>query len=206
MRRLLTLSLLAVAALSGCQNGRDLNLLGYSTRPQFDEGIRTVYVPILKSTAFETTPNRDFEVDITKAVIREIESRTRMKVVSNRDQADTELIGTLVSIRKAAVNVNQQALIREAEVTVTMQVIWRDLRDGRILSNPRRPAGTDTPVPFDPSVTLPDSVAIRQVPVPAQIIAVGRILPELGESNATANLFIANQLAKQVVNMMESSW
>ncbi|QEL19053.1 LPS assembly lipoprotein LptE [Limnoglobus roseus] len=206
MPRLLTLSLLAVAALSGCQNDRNFKLFGYSTQPQFDEGIRTVYVPVFKNIAFETTPYRDFEVDISKALVREIETRTRMKVVSNRDEADTELLGKLVSIRKGVVNVNQQSLIREAEITTTVDIVWRDLRTGRILSNRRQRPPVDAPTPFDPSVTLPEPTPEREKAIPAQVVAVGRILPELGESNATANQAIANQLAKQIVNMMESPW
>lgn len=205
MRRLFLLGLFAFAV-PGCQTGRDLKLFGYSTRPQYDENIRTVYVPVFKNVAFQTTPYRDFEVDITKSLIREIEARTRMKVVANRDEADTELLGTLANIKKSVVNINQQVLARETEVTVTAFIVWRDLRDGRILSNPRPPAGTAEPVPFDPSVTLPEATPERIKASPAQVVAVGRILPELGESSSTANQAIANQLAKQIVNMMESPW
>lgn len=206
MTRWTPLALIALSLTAGCQSGRDFTLLGYSTKPQHDENIRTVYVPVMKNLAFQTTPNRELEVDITKAVIREIESRTRMKVVSDRESADTELLGTLVNIRKNVVNTNQQNLTREAEITATVNVVWRDLRDGRVLSNRRSAAPPDAPVPFDPSLPPPDAVPVKEKAYPAQIIAVGRVLPELGETNATANQSIANQLAKQIVNMMEAPW
>lgn len=208
MTRLLTVSVLLLVGATGCQTGRDFKLFGYSTRPQFDENIRTVYVPAVKNVVFQTTPNRDLEVEITRAVIREIETRSRMKVVSDRERADTELNCTLADIRKNVVNINQQNLTREAEVLVVMNVVWRDLRDGRVLSN-RRPGptvGVETPQPFDPSLPPVADVPLREKATPAQVTAVGRILPELGESNASANLALANQLAKQIVNMMESGW
>lgn len=202
-RRTLLLMLLAV---TGCQSGRDFTLFGYSTRPQYDDSIRTVYVPTMKNTAFQTTPNRELEVDITKAVIREIEAKTRMKVVSDRERADTELLGTVVGIRKGVVNVTQQNLTREAEVTVTANVVWRDLRTGSVLSNRRPAAAPEAPIQFDPSLPPPEAVPVDERAVPAQIVVVGRIIPELGESNATANLSVANQMAKQIVHMMECAW
>lgn len=206
MIRWLTFPVLVLASLTACQSGRDFTILGYTTRPQHEENIRTVYVPVFKNTAFQTTPNRELEVDITKAVIREIESRTRMKVISDRERADTELLGTLVNIRKGIVNTNQINLTREAEITATVNVTWRDLRDGRVLTNRRPVAPPESPVPFDPSLPPLEPVVTPQRAIPAEIVAVGRILPELGETNATANQSVANQIAKQIVNMMESSW
>ena len=206
MPRMSCLFVVTLLVSTGCQSGRDLKVFGYSTKPQYDESIRTVYVPMMKNVAFQTTPNRELEVDITKAVIREIESKTRMKVVSNREQADTELLGTLVNIRKGVVNTNQQNLTREAEITGTVEVVWRDLRTGRVLSNRRPSVPPETPMQFDPSLPPPETVAVNEKAIPAQIIAVGRVLPELGESNATANQMLANHLAKQIVHMMESSW
>jgi hypothetical protein len=196
----------ALVVLGGCQTGRDFTFLGYSTKPLHDESIRTVYVPVFKNVAFQTTPNREMEVDITRAVIREIEQRTRMKVVSDRERADTELLGTLVNIRKGVVNTNQQNLTREAEITATVNVVWRDLRNGCVLSNRRPAAQPEAVVPFDPSLPPSEPVAVREKAVPAQVMAVGRVLPELGETNATANQSLANQIAKQIVNMMELNW
>ena len=204
LRTMIVGCILAMA--TGCQSGRDFTFLGYSTTPLHDENIRTVYVPVFKNLAFQTTPNREMEADITRAVIREIEQRTRMKVVSERERADTELLGSLVNLRKGVVNTNQQNLTREAEITATVNVIWRDLRDGRVLSNRRPAAQPESVVPFDPTLPPPEPVEIREKAVPAQVVAVGRVIPELGETNATANQSLANQIARQIVNMMESNW
>ena len=46
-------------------------LLGYTTRPNYDLGIRTVRVPIFKNY----TLWRGLEFDLTRAVIREIEAK-----------------------------------------------------------------------------------------------------------------------------------
>ena len=39
-----------------------------------------------------------------------------------------------------------------------------------------------------------------------KVVATGRLIPELGESNATANKSAVDKMAKQIVNMMEVAW
>ena len=43
-------------------------------------------------------------------------------------------------------------------------------------------------------------------PAPVRVTSVGRALPELGESNATAEQMATKRLAKAIVNMMERNW
>ena len=204
MRSLVGLALLALA---GCQSAKEFSVLGYSTGSQFDPDIKSVYVPVFKNVALETSPYRDIEVDITRAVIREISTRTPMKIVTDSERADTELIGTLVRIEKKLLNRNQQNNPREAEIVLHVSVVWRDLRDGRVLSNPRLPKRLEvTPPPFDPTLPPPPTLAVREEPRPTFIVASGRLLPEVGESNTTAAKLAMDQLAKQIVNMMERPW
>lgn len=205
-----------VAALCGCRGG--FSLLGYHVGADalYDPNIRTVYVPLFNNRAFQTTPYRGFEVDVTQAVIREIGKTTSFRVSSDYNTADTELLGNIVSIQHNLLNRNQLNLTREAELVVTVDVVWRDLRDGTILSNPRKrpipgrtvpsPAIDGPPVPFDPTVELPPVLPEIEAPVPVRIVATGRMLPELGETNASASTRVHNQIAVQIVSMMEKRW
>lgn len=211
-RRFLSLLPLAVV---GCRNG--YKFLGYDVGAGalYDPNIRTVYVPLFNNRAFQTTPYRGFEVDVTQAVIREIGKTTSFRVTSNVQTADTELLGNVVGITKSTLNRNQQNQVREQELMVLVDVVWRDLRDGTILSNPRQrpqPGGRgprlpdDQPVPFDPNLPPPPDLRELDQPVPVRIVATGRILPELGETNASASTRVHNQIAVQIVSMMERKW
>jgi hypothetical protein len=202
---IVTVTLLALAV-AGCQSGH-VNVLGYTTKPNFDPEIRSIYVPMFKNIALQTTPHRGLEVDITQAVVKEISTRTPMKIVTDPERADTELLGTLMKIEKTQLNRNQQNAVREAEITLTVTVVWRDLRDGRVLSNRRPPRPTEAPIPqFDPTLPPKPEENVRETPYAVTLTASGRVLPELGETTATADQMAVNQLAKQIVNMMESPW
>src|SRR5438105_3424760 len=76
---------------AGCASDGHFSILGYSTAPNYDPEIRTVYVRIFKSKVLETGPYRGIEFTLTRAVIDAIESKTPMKVLSDPDGADTEL-------------------------------------------------------------------------------------------------------------------
>ena len=206
--------LLAVALLpAGCQNA---SVFGYrlGNDSLYDPNIRTVYVPTFNNRAFQTTPYRGMEVDITRAVVRELGTKTPFRVVSDPERADTELIGNIVAIDKLKLNVNQQNALREGEIVVSVDVVWRDLRDGRILSSPRKgspvPPGVVppavTPIPFDPDLSQPPQASVAQAALPTRVVASGRLLPELGETNATASKRVIDQLAVQIVSMMEKPW
>jgi hypothetical protein len=214
-RRFLTLAALAPLVAAGCRGG--FNVFGYRVGADalYDENIRTVYVPLFNNRAFQTTPYRGLEVEITEAVIREIGKTTSFRVTSDCEKADTELLGNVVSITKTIQNINQQNFLREGEVVVQVDVVWRDLRTGEILSNPRRrplpgrplPNPLDAPPPpFDPNVPVPPEVRPLDLPIPVRLLAAGRFIPELGESNASAAQRVQNQIAIKIVEMMEKRW
>ena len=212
-RRFLALLAPASAALVGCQNG--FRIFGYQAGADalYDPNIRTVFVPIFNNRAFQTNPYKGFEVDVTQAVVREIGKTTSYRVTSDLGRADTELLGNIAIIQKQLLNLNQLNQIREAEIQVTVDVVWRDLRDGTILSNPRkarRPGApnpqTEDPLPFDPTVPLVPDLSDPAIPTPQRVVATGRLIPELGESNATASKRIHDQIAVQIVSMMERRW
>jgi hypothetical protein len=215
-RRFLALAAVSPLAAAGCRNG--FSIFGYraGAGALYDQNIKTVYVPLFTNRAFQTTPYRGFEVDVTEAVVREIGKTTTFRVTSDCERADTELLGNIISITKQLLNRNQQNQVREAEITVRVEVVWRDLRDGTILSNPRqRPAPGRTvpnplidapPPPFDPNVPVPPEDRKLDLPIPQQIVATGRALPELGETTASAETMIQQRIAVQVVSLMEKRW
>jgi hypothetical protein len=191
----------------GCAS--HFNLLGYSTAPNYDPGIRTVYVPIFETRVLETTPYRGVEFTLTRAVVDAIESKTPMKVVSDASGADTELQGTVVRLTKQLVNRTPFNEARELAHFLAVEVVWHDLRpghEGRILTNPKRREGAAGPmeVPFDLTVApLPPR---PDRPVPVLLTSVGRAVPELGESNTTGLQMAINRMAVQIVSAMEEGW
>jgi hypothetical protein len=216
-RRFLSLAAAAAPlAAAGCRGG--FKVFGYQAGADalYDPNIKTVYVPLFNNRAFQTTPYRGFEVDVTQAVIREIGKTTSFRVTSDCEKADTELLGNVVSIFKNLLNRNQQNQVREAEIVVWVDVVWRDLRDGTILSNPRlRPApgrGVPNalidapPPPFDPTVPVPPDLRDLDQPIPVRIVESGRMLPELGETNASAATLVPQKLAVRIVSLMEKRW
>src|SRR5207244_9108691 len=115
---------------------------------------------------------------------------------------------------KNILNRNQQNLTREAEVVLTVDVLWRDLRTGKNLSAPRRGVspgssqGLPPPevIPFDPNLPLPPGITPEESWIPIRLVATGRLIPELGESITTGEQKAINQRAVQIVSMMEKPW
>jgi hypothetical protein len=215
-RGFLGLALTPLAA-AGCQSGFP-TLFGYRLGADalYDSNIKTIYVPTFQNRAFQTTPYRGFEVDLTQALVTEIGRVTPYRVVSDPNRADTELIGVIMRIEKHNLNRTQQNTVREGELVVYVDVVWRDLRDGTILSAPRKnvvPTGTtlprtggESPVPFDPNVPQPPVIVVAPGLVPTSIIETGRYIPELGETNASAMQRVQYRLARKIVEMMENQW
>jgi hypothetical protein len=207
---------LAAALLPGCESSGHFTVLGYSTRPNYDAGIRTVYVPVFKSNIMTDATRRTLPEDVTRAVIREIEAKTPYKVVSDRCAADTELTGTLLTLTKNLLNRNQLNEIREAEIVLTVGIVWKDLRSGEVLSKPRK-GPTALPTPGIPALDIPEETGLTPVPPPAVpgkpdtpppviVTSLGDYIPEIGQSNITAYQQAVNRLAVQIVSMMEKPW
>lgn len=186
------LAILACLLLAGCGWDGHFSVLGYHTQPNYDLAIRTVRVPIFKNETFR----RGFEFELTRAVIREIEAKTPYKVVSG--DADTELTGTIISVTKGVLNRNQLNEVRESEVALGVQIIWRHLGTGEILSKPR--TGPGAPPPPPPPGAPP-------VPPPVTLVAdTSNFVPELGESITTAQKRVIDKLAVKIVSQMEIPW
>lgn len=194
--------------LLGCQGGGDFKVAGYSTQALFDPTIRTVSVPVFKNPVFHSGPFRGVEVQITEEIVREINTRkSPLRVCSDPSRADTELVGTVVNIQKAPQNRNLLNFVREYDVIITCQVVWRDLRTGRSLAYARPlPAPGQVENPFDASVEAPPAPPPDLNAGFMVVSGFGRVLPEVGESTSTGIQTAGIQIARQLVNMMERPW
>lgn len=200
--------------LPACQDGH-LCVLGYTTEPNYDTNVHTVRVPIFKNL----TLWRGLEFDLTKAVVREIETKTPYKVVSQAGCADTELTGTILSLNKTLINRDPYNEVREAETTLAVEIVWKDLRTGEILSRPRAPGQVFPATPGMPSTVgqpggpepavlppLPPPGPPGAPPPPVLVQSIGGFIPELGGSITTAAKQNVDRLAIQIVSMMEKPW
>ena len=151
---------------------------GYSTRPPYDMNIRTVYVPMFESEVFR----RGIEQELTEAVIKQIELTTPYKVVRS-EQADTVLKGTIRAVTKRLRVDTPEDEPRLIQANLIVDVEWRDLRTGKVLSSGQVP--------------VPDGFRIR---------GAADYAPELGQTMATARHQLAQRLAQQIVALMEEPW
>ena len=196
-------ALLAPLALvaPGCDAGGNFTLLGYTTRPNYRTDICSIRVPIFKNFTYRDATRQGIEMDLTRAVVREIELKTPYKV---KDDADTELTGTIVSLNKNILNRNQQNLPRETETDLAVEVKWVNLLTGENLTKPARGPGALPPPPPPDTPPPPGSP-----PPPTGTVAVysiGQLIPEIGQSNATAYKQNVDRMAVQIVSMMEEAW
>ncbi len=187
---------LAPIILAACESDGHFTFLGYTSRPVYDTTIRTVRIPIFGN---ETT-RQGLEFDLHKALVREIESKTPYKVVPAHAAADTELIGRIISLNKAVTNVNQLGETREAQLTLGVQVEWRDLRpkaQGEII---RDPLG-------NPTNELPPGGELAKGKEPKVLVqSLSSFVPEIGQSFSSSQIELSKKMAVQIRSMMEKSW
>ena len=123
LRRALVVGLVASALLTSC---------GYHTAGKavrLPTELRTIAVPAFTNQ----TQTYRVEMLLTNAVVREFNTRTRYRVVSNPKDADAILRGVVVSTQTAPVTYDSQSgRASSALVTVTMKVTLID-KDNRVL-------------------------------------------------------------------------
>jgi hypothetical protein len=141
--------------------------------------IRTVYVPMFESDSFR----RNLGERLTEAVQKEIERRTPYKVVGTPD-ADSVLTGRLLTDSKAPSVRTPTDEPRELQTYFSIQVTWID-RNGVEVQQMQ-------PVPLPPAMVTAFNNAM--------------FYPEVGQSIGTSYQESINQLARQIVGMMETPW
>ena len=86
-------------------------------------------VPVFVNRTYQ----RGLEVNLSQAVIEDIETHTPYKVVT-KEQADTILEGEIVAAKLATLGVNPgTALPQEQELDVQVNFTWKNLRTGQIM-------------------------------------------------------------------------
>jgi hypothetical protein len=152
-------------------NGGKPVLFGYGTAPNYDKKYKTIRIKIFKNPTFwAVVPVPGLEMELTQALVRELELKTPYKIVSG--DADLEISGSILSFLKVALNYTQQNETREVETTLTAQVVLKDLRTGEILSQPAQRAAEPLPPagllpgqldPLNAQTTLPGSIQSQQL-------------------------------------------
>jgi len=140
--------------------------------------IRTVYVPVFESDSFR----RYLGERLTEAVIKEIELKTPYKATGDSN-ADSILAGRITTATKRVLVLNKDHDPREVEVNMQVQVRWLDRQ-----SNLIRESAIDVPAEL---ATISESASV---------------VPEVGQSVATAHQQAIHRLAEQIVAMMEAPW
>jgi len=132
---------------------------------------KTIAVPIFRNNTFY----RNFEFQLTEELIKVIESRTPYKVV-DRGRADTILLGEIVDVRKSTITKDVEDRVREFQLTITVNILWKDNRTGEILLERK---------------------GFRQ----ASNAVVG-----LGETEETASREAFSDIAERIVELLEEPW
>jgi Lipopolysaccharide-assembly len=163
--------LCAVAMLaSGC---------GYTIGNAFQGNVRSVYVPIATSDDYR----RGAEFQLTDAVLTQIKQRAPFRIAKS-DAADTKLTMKIKTMRKTVLGVTANNDPRELQVQYAVDVVWEDLRTGRILAQRQ--------VALEPDVS--------------HLFATSNFAPEVGQSLATATQEALDKMARQIVDLMEAPW
>jgi hypothetical protein len=139
--------------------------------------VQTVFVPVFESESFRPRLGEQ----LTEAVAKEIESKTTFKVVGD-PAADTILTGRIIEDRKRALVENRFDDVRELETTLVVHVTW-SRRDGHVLMEHH--------LPLDPTL---------------EVVGSASVVPEVGQSVATAHQKAIRKIAQQIVGMMEAPW
>jgi len=139
--------------------------------------VRTVHVPIFQSDSFR----KDLGERLTEAVVKEIGVKTPYTVVCAVD-ADSMLTGRVVSESKTVLAEDINDVPRNIGTDLMVRVRWES-RSGDLLR--------------ENLVALPPILQISQT---------ANLIPEGGQSIATAHQRAISQLAEQIVAQMEYPW
>ncbi len=147
---------------------------GYSAKELYPAEYATVAVPMFENRTFY----RGIEMELSEALVKEIELRTPYKVV-NRGGAATSLTGTVTGVEQSLVSRRASGgLPQEVEVIVTVDFAWTDLRTGEPIRDRKG---------FE---------------------AVGRYVPArpVGQPFEVAQHAAVEQLADDIVSTMRADW
>ncbi|TWU10818.1 LPS assembly lipoprotein LptE [Allorhodopirellula heiligendammensis] len=169
----IVLLLLAIGPATGCAPYR------FGDAALFPPGIQTVHVPVVR----DATVRHNLGVQLTEAVIREIELRTPYKVTAD-PSADTTLKCEIINEAKTVLSETNEDYPRALDAGVQVRASWTD-RQGQLL--------------FSNSIVPTDDLAIL-------FTQNERFVPEAGQSVDTAMQQAIEDLAARIVSQMETRW
>ena len=120
MRRLPVICAIFLLPMLGC---------AYNQGSLIRKDLQTVYIPIFGNDAFE----RGLEFDLTEALVKEIQRKSGLTIVSDPSRAQTELKGLIFDFERNVLNENSIDLVRELQITVTLRFTWTDLERRKML-------------------------------------------------------------------------
>ncbi|MEZ6099421.1 MAG: LptE family protein [Pirellulaceae bacterium] len=141
--------------------------------------IQTVYVPVFESDSYR----RQLGEELTEAVAKQIDAVTPYRL-ADHDRADSILSGRILTDAKTVIVEDLDDQPRDIQVQWQVEVSWRD-RNGELLAQPFR------------------------MDLPMGMTGLGQavhLVPEAGQSMATAQLELVDKLAQQIVARMEAPW
>lgn len=182
--------------LAGCAT--DYTIFGYHLGSQARKEIKTVRVPIFRNATFY----RDLEFELTQAVIKRIQDTTPYKVVTD-GPADAQLAGTIrVGASHMAVQ-NELNEARSRDFILAVEVSFVDTHTGQDYF---LPVTQQPPLPPPPSLDPLAPATKFPTPKPYTITRSTNFAQELGQSFATAKQKVIDDIAIQIVNMMDMPW
>ena len=162
-----------------CLTAGTLSGCGYAVGPPFDGEDNTVYFETFDSDLYR----RNLGVQLTEAINQQIQTQSPIRLASCND-ADTKLSGRIVSSQKFSLGQSGFDEPRQLEVDLRIRVTWVDQRTGALLR--------EQEVALSPDVV--------------HLLSDGDFAPEVGQSLATAYQVALGNMARDIVQMMETPW
>jgi len=141
----------------------------------------SLYPDNVESVYVEMFDNMSFwrgvEYQLSDALAKRVLADTPYKIISNRDRADTVLSGQLVSVSQSVLSTERQiGRALEKEVRLDAVVNWKDLKTGNLLIDNKRVSASATYSEWQ------------------------------GQGFEYGSAAAANNLAKRIVELMETEW
>lgn len=148
------------AALAGCSSDPTR---GYSFTSTYSNSVHTVAVPVFDNQTFYT----GLEVQLTDAIIKEIQRKTPWVVVSSDANAQTTLSGKItdVTLRQLSIS-STTGYVQEVGVELSVDFEWRDGRTGKVLTSRKDFRSMEGFVPAHASgepIELGESAAVQEL-------------------------------------------
>jgi hypothetical protein len=145
---------------------------GYQNEWLYPTDVTSVYVEMFDTQGFR----RGYEVELTDAICKRIESHTPYKIVSDRQVADTVLSGRLGITVSVLAGDPYAGTPLEKETLTTVTVTWKNLKTGELLIDDQ------------------------------EVQAAASYSDQLGQTEDYALNRAVNSAAQRVVELMEKPW